>query len=1202
MAQPQLPPRFPCWCRATYSWGGETKRDLGFIEGDLIECLNAGDGSWWMGRLHRDKRAMGLFPSNFVKILDESFHPVSRSVSPLPSPVNGQVSSSLRNLDASTSKSKTFRRPFQAYVETSGSPTSQSISPSLSALKSKGSFRKPFQTHAQAYLPNATPPPSTKRTQHPQLSPSLSKESSLVQDQQHSHGTAQDSFLRSSSPLVYLGRSASLQESWERDPTSSVTLLQPYTLDLDEHALNTEVDENTDSSPPPVPPPHRVKDNTPVRWKNHSPTDPSLPRPQYSPQGITPISTSPAVLSSTPSPLRDAMEDVMSSLQHMTIQNDKQSPPVNNRILSNHLLSEASENLQTGCHIAIQPDDPRLDRSSRCEQSPCSSRGKLTPHMVRAATTCARDELSLPDKELSVACGFSFHPKPDGDDRPSSAHSMGVVALPRLESLPKLKNRKSAYELSQGVLDRTFTTKSSATSSSSGVRSTTSNGSSSTQRTSQSIMSGQSAGAFSATSAGSLVRKRGLGSNQRDRPQSIFSAEGVAAGGTFTWDKTRSTAPSQLVSNHSRSRSAADPRYMDSESGSAGVLGGLNTPKATKSGFFKKLVESAKTGAASARGSLASGQNQPPRSPIKNLLPHGVAAISGGKGTTKKPDLLNEQHGMDWVQVRRDVNRSNSLSQNERAERAERCEMVNYPVIAGVDSLLQDTDGDEGYNGLPVNHPTDFRSVNLQLIDKSTRFVSNTPPAINVAGLVQGYLCRPYKSDIQKLRAIFIWISERIAWEEDFEGDVDTRRVLQTRRGCSEEIAVLVLEMCQAVGIHADVVHGYLKAPGEALDFDSNKAPNHWWNAVVAEGEWRIMDCSLANPTNPRRGWYSQAPSQIAEAGYFLTRPSEICYTHVPYRLEQQHICPSLAPEVLFALPCACPSFFKNQLRMVEYDTSLSKIDNLELVQVQFTVPPDIECIAETEVREYCRDVDGDFFESGNVLKARGLAQAEWVKGEKRYTVKGHLPGDEGHGILRVYTGKRGLMHSIKDNPHPLSFSIPIIHTGPNPPYQFFLRHPTPHAQRHDLYVVQPQCFRLAINSTFVFAIRQHPSNLPCFSPSEAQTQAALLPKRPSSAMSMMSSSAVLTANDYFSQAGSSGSSASSYQSSHKPAKLAIQSPTGKIIRLIRKSDNSISTSEAASGGLWETIIKVGERGSWRGLVLADRSTRWCVFGEWECF
>lgn len=70
-----------------------------------------------------------------------------------------------------------------------------------------------------------------------------------------------------------------------------------------------------------------------------------------------------------------------------------------------------------------------------------------------------------------------------------------------------------------------------------------------------------------------------------------------------------------------------------------------------------------------------------------------------------------------------------------------------------------------------------------------------------------------------------------------------------------------------------------------------------------------------------------------------------------------------------------------------------------------------------------------------------------------------------------------------------------------------------------------------------------------------------------------------------------------------KPAKLAIQTPSQRIIRLTRKESHTLSSSEEEAGlnSVWETVIKVGERGTWRGLVLADRSARWCVFGEWEC-
>lgn len=75
-----------------------------------------------------------------------------------------------------------------------------------------------------------------------------------------------------------------------------------------------------------------------------------------------------------------------------------------------------------------------------------------------------------------------------------------------------------------------------------------------------------------------------------------------------------------------------------------------------------------------------------------------------------------------------------------------------------------------------------------------------------------------------------------------------------------------------------------------------------------------------------------------------------------------------------------------------------------------------------------------------------------------------------------------------------------------------------------------------------------------------------------------------------------------------KPAKLAMQSPSGKIIRLTRKQEyaarrdiDDLDASAESLGSTWETVIKVGERGTWRGLVLADRSARWCVFAEWEC-
>ncbi|KAI9798675.1 MAG: cytokinesis protein 3 [Piccolia ochrophora] len=1177
---PDLPTRFPCWCRAVYSWGGETKRDLGFVEGDLIECLNAGDGSWWMGRLKRDRRVAGLFPSNFVRVLEDDFRPHSRATSPaVTSPNGGSLSRAASPMPANgnlkapspqpqKTPSKSFRKPFQAYA--------RAPSPNPAALSRSGENGS-----------RATSPIGNSLSHHP------SRPCSRM-NSQDSRGVS-SSRAPSPSPLFH-------QTSRSRAPSP---------------ALGHDAGP---SPPPPAPPPHRVLYSTrnapspaPSRQEWNSRKDRTSRQP-------SPTPTPARAMGATPSPLRDAIDEVMWSLNDMgvshesTLEDRSHTPPAPwspDAIEQTHSHSSPRKKARPVTSLGIGGRGPENDMGGSNDTSACADNDEEAPYLssyvarmesrlkrMHQSNSAAPDELFLPTNGHQNSRGSPPAVPPKAASDAARSHSSLDRRGPgkgSTESHRRLRARKSAYELGRQMLGRTFTVRSNATSSSSGAQSNSTAGSNSTGLTGQSVMSGPSAGGFSATSAGSFARRNGVPGICRGRPvTSMETSRPSASRSGVSFDDGRPQSPFTGVTYHSShdSRSAAAPQTngQGGVSNADGILGGLTAPKPKKSGFLKKIMESAKTGAASARSSIAMGQATPPQSPLKSMIPNGVTSIGGGSAA--KDMGLGGSGGTDWVQVRRDVNRSNSLSLNERAERQERCQMMDFPVISPVDELFEATEGDEGFDGHPIDSPIDYQTVNLSQVDKGARFINSIPPMTNPASLAQGYVCRPYRSDVQKLRAIFTWVSEKVAWEEDFEGEVDSRRVIQTKRGCAQEVAFLVLEMCTAVGLHAEVVRGHLKTPGDQLELDCVPSPNHWWNAVIVDGAWRIMDCSLASPTNPKRGQYSCASPQVAESWWFLSRPVEVCYTHVALAPEQQHLCPPLPYDILVALPCACPPYFRNALRMFEYDTSRVRIEELELVHLQFAVPYDVECVAEVEARAFQQDLDGDFFESGEVVRKRALAQAEWVGGQKKYTVKALLPGDEGQGTLKVYAGKRGLMHSIKDNPHPLAFAVPIHHVGNNPPYDFLTRYPTPHAQRHDLYVAQPQCARLAINNTFVFAIRQHPSSLSGASPNPGAASPVPM-VRPSSAMSMTSSSA-------------SGSGTGSSYAHKKPAKLAIQAPSGKILRLMRKGEGTFSTSgpgggEAGDGGIWETIIKCGERGIWRGLVLADRSARWCVFAEWTC-
>ncbi|PHH64958.1 hypothetical protein CDD81_3595 [Ophiocordyceps australis] len=1184
-APPPPPARFPCWCRAVYSWGGESKRDLGFIEGDLIECLNAGDGSWWVGRLYRDRRTIGSFPSNFVEVLPQGFRPTARSVSPLPS----RDSSASKNVPI---KSKTFRKPFEAYAK----------APHYTSAKQPETFREPPQHHrshdalvavyskgSRNELSHAPSPPRLNHDDSGVSSPSRRPSRLASQDdadsppppppphrhvgRQGSHDMRPPDVSRHGSTASY-GQGHYSQESSDADQMASHVSRQPS---------------------------YTAFDDRPYEYR------PQTPRP------VTPGRLSPAGSHMTPSPLREAMDGVMEQLDQLggrpgqnespEGQFDPWSPESFNMVSSRATARGAAETSRPLTSMGIANLDEGYEtwsgQSSRGTSHHAKQRSEQVSELPRLSNYVERMEKqfeklhqhSMPSMSAKDRETMAPPPRPPRgrhQDRPKTSSGETVMQGPRV------RLHKSAYEIGRGI-SRTGTTKTTVTNASTGNQSNTS---SSTQSSGRTLWSGASASGFSSTSAGSLARTT-------QRAQSALAMRGS--------ELERPETPFTGVTYHSShgSHVASPVSQPGLEEELTVGLGGLVHPKAPKRNIFKKIFESAKTGVASNRNSIATGSgvgtSSARSSPFGRSLAQNKPPICKAAGMEDGAREMGAGRGVDWVQVRRDVNRSNSLSRIEKNERLERCQMMDHAALNPVDELYESMQGDESLQGTAVAEPVNYQSINLSQVDKNSRFICEPPPMTTAISLATSYICRPFRSEVQRLRAIFTWVSEKISWEEDFEGEIDTRRVIQTRRGCGEEYAVLVMEMCAAVGVDCEVVRGYLKSPGDVADLGMVPRSNHWWNAVVVDNEWRIMDCCLASPSNPKRSLYSSASNNTADAWWFLLRPSQACWTHVPEHHEQQHIVPPVAHEILLNLPCACPAFFRSGIEMVDYNTSAVRIEDLEMVHIKFNVPPDVEIAAEVEARAYSRDTDGDLFENGDVVKKRALAQAEWYNGVKRYTVKALLPGDESHATLNVYSGKRGLMHSIKDIPHPLAFALPLVHTGENPPYDFVTRHPTPHAQRHDIYVVQPQCQRLALNNTFVFAIRQHPSSL------AGDAQSTLTPAsnpgatspvpfmRPSSAMSQAASSV----------SASNPSCTSGTVAGKKPAKLAIQTPGGKILRLMRKEERrgigvaskglAGADEQVSDGGTWETIIKCSERGIWRGLVLADRTARWCVFAEWTC-
>lgn len=974
----------------------QTKRDLGFVEGDLIECLNAGDGQWWMGRLRRNKQ-VGLFPSNFVEVLEDPIppsRPASRNGASSPMFGGGGSSISRAASPAPThySRAPSPQPPAHYYLEDQRSRSPMPYQQNDHRSRSPIPYQQGY--HSRAPSPNPYPRGSSPNpyTRGASPAPSMSRREYIP---------------RAVSP-------APPSHYHSRAPSPAPSMMQYHRAASPNPYMNH--DAQGEATPPPAPPPHRYQ-------RASSPLPPQEGRRTPAPSGAH----SPAMLGNTPSPLRNAMEDVMESLHHMTTRDDNRpKSPVDPWspeafVQQYHPSPSARKSYvrpETSLGIGDRNEGYLDEELNGMIMYPDNQRPpNFSNYSERMDDRLRRFQLSNHPSARGMTSEDDVPPPPPPKNtsydnmRPQTGDPMSV------------SNRKSMYDMGRRSpgpnklvrprpLSRTTTIKSNATSNQSSSTNTTT----STALTSASIMSGISAGGFSATSAGSLARRK-------EKAISVVGATGIGVQKQMFGGFGRSETPT-FGSGSGSGTSSGGPGMLrrgqtwgapEATSG-AGALGGLAAPKPgpkpKKTGFLKKILNSAKTSTASAR-SLATGTSSPVSTPNPKTIPDGINAITGGW----VPTQLQSQ---DWFQVRRDVNRSNTLSRNERIERQEKQQLMDQIVLRPVDALDDDVDGDEGADGRVVENPADFDTANLALVDKGTRFIGNLPPLTTPESLAAHHVCRPYRSDLQRLRAIFTWVAEKIAWEhpsgpldgKSGQGGLDPRDVIQQRRGGPAEVAEVVMGMCSAVGIHCEIVRGYLKIPGESLDVEMSLRSNHWWNAVIVEGEWRFMDCSLASPTNPRRVMYSAASSSQAEFFYFLTRPSHHCWTHVPLMLEQQHMVPPLPVAILLALPSACPPFFKHGLQMNHFDTSLTRIENLEVAQIEFTVPVDVECFAEVEVRGFAIDQDGDVFESGDVAKKRALCQVAWENGIKTYRVKAVLPGAEGHGVLKVYAGKRGLIVS----------------------------------------------------------------------------------------------------------------------------------------------------------------------------------------------
>ncbi|MFH1069849.1 MAG: hypothetical protein V1794_09565 [Candidatus Glassbacteria bacterium] len=232
--------------------------------------------------------------------------------------------------------------------------------------------------------------------------------------------------------------------------------------------------------------------------------------------------------------------------------------------------------------------------------------------------------------------------------------------------------------------------------------------------------------------------------------------------------------------------------------------------------------------------------------------------------------------------------------------------------------------------------------------DEIDRHALNAPPEIvsNLDSLVD-YLVRPAHNEVERLRAIFRWITANIVYDSEgffaaFSTQFETaptkekpenkegagqaeaagealtpEMVLQRRIANCDGYSLLMEAMAKRIQQMTDLtqrvtslkivkIKGFAKGFGYRVGSGFDKS-NHAWNAVNINGEWKMIDCTWGAGHPDERG---QFVSEF-EDYYFLTPPAELVYTHYPEDPAWQFIDRKVTKDEFIGLAFLWPAFYK---------------------------------------------------------------------------------------------------------------------------------------------------------------------------------------------------------------------------------------------------------------------------------------------------
>jgi hypothetical protein len=139
--------------------------------------------------------------------------------------------------------------------------------------------------------------------------------------------------------------------------------------------------------------------------------------------------------------------------------------------------------------------------------------------------------------------------------------------------------------------------------------------------------------------------------------------------------------------------------------------------------------------------------------------------------------------------------------------------------------------------------PQSFEGISKSRLAMIDHYATKAPRALegDLDSLV-AYLVKPARTDQEKVRSIFKWITHRFSYSAHSslpKGYFDSKALLAlVGKGLAcDGYGRVFAELAKRAGVEVQTIQGVAKSDGSL-----SQGPNHLWNAVKIEGKWLLVD------------------------------------------------------------------------------------------------------------------------------------------------------------------------------------------------------------------------------------------------------------------------------------------------------------------------------------------------------------------------